>query len=84
MFLHPGLQENSSILRLQLFLDRESLFVDMLVGFPNAASAFISQSLLREVSETSCSSSEVFVLWLLSISQQGSAKTILISLKLEA
>ena len=74
-FCIPGLQENSSILLLRLFLDWESVFVDILVGFPDAASAFISQSLLREVSETGCSKLEVFVLWLLSISIEGSAKT---------
>ena len=56
-FCIPGLQGNSDILRLRLFCDRESVFVDILVGFPDAASAFISQSLLRDVSETSCSSS---------------------------
>ena len=49
--------------------------MDVLVGFSDAASAFISQSLLREVSETGCSKLEVFVLWLLSISIEGLAKT---------
>ena len=48
--------------------------MDILVEFPDPASAFTSQSLLREVSETNCSSSEGFVLWLLSISIEGSAK----------
>ena len=74
-FCIPGLQENSDILRLRLFWDWECEFVDILVGFPDAVSAFNSRSLLRGVSETSCSSWYEFVLWLLSISIEGFAKT---------
>ena len=56
-FCIPGLQENSDILRLPLFWDWKSVLVNILVGFPDVASAFTTQSLLGVVFETSCLSS---------------------------
>ena len=48
--------------------------MDILVGFPDVGSTFITQSLLRVVFETSCLSSKEFFLWLLSFFIEGSAK----------
>ena len=71
----PWSQEDSDILRLRLLCDWEPLFVDISVWFPGAASAFFPQLLPMDVSERSCSSSEEFVLGLLSFFIEGSAKT---------
>ena len=69
----PGSPEDSGFLRLRLFCDWET--VNILVWFPGTASAFFSQLLSTDVSETSFSPTGVYIVGLLLFSVKASAKT---------